>query len=105
MKPPSQTIHCICLLLNNDIVPNTLYLSSSLFCTLETKPGLLGGLDSTTRPRYAVSSEAELMTFDMVMMIMGWPMTVLTVSYYIYKKFKKISYEIFRKPTVTSHTG
>ena len=52
---------------------------------METKPGLLGGLDSTTRPRYAVSSEAELMTFDMVMMIMGWPMTVLTLSCYIYK--------------------
>ena len=45
-------------LFSNHHVPNTLYPSPCLLCTLNTKPNLLCRLYSTIFPRYAVSSKA-----------------------------------------------
>ena len=58
LKPPSQTIHCICLCSTIILYP-THYICLHVFSvTSDTKPGMLCRLDSNTLPRYAVSSEA-----------------------------------------------
>ena len=49
-------------LFENIFLPNTLYLSPCLLCTLEAKPGLFGRLHSTISPCYAVSSEPWAVT-------------------------------------------
>ena len=57
LKPTSQTLNCKCLCLTIVLYPThdiCLYVCSSPW---DTKPGLLCRLDSTTRSRYAVSSE------------------------------------------------
>ena len=57
LKPTSQTIHCICLCLTNVLYPPHDISLTVCFAPWDTEPGLLCRLDSTTRPRYAVSSE------------------------------------------------
>ena len=57
LKPTSQTIHCICLCLTIVLYPTHDICLHVCSAPWDTKPGLLCRLDSTTRPRYAVSSE------------------------------------------------
>ena len=47
---PNNTLYLS--LFNNRLVPNTLYMSPPLLCSMDTRPGLLSRLDSTTHPCY-----------------------------------------------------
>ena len=57
LKPTFQTIHCISLSLPIVLYPTHDICSHVCSASWDTRPGLLCRLDSTTRPRYAVSSE------------------------------------------------
>ena len=57
LKRTSQTIHCNCLCLTIVLYPTHDICLHVCSASWDTRPGLLCRLDSTTRPRYAVSSE------------------------------------------------
>ena len=57
LKPTSQTIHCICLCLPIVLYPTHDICIHVCSASWDTRPGLLCRLNSTTLPRYAVSSE------------------------------------------------